>query len=1024
MTAPNGRDGSVGPGIMRRRSDSTNTAGDYDADVFLECDESLPELQIKELPFNTPSYVTSAPGPMLQGAHVSTASSSTLVTGAPTVSSRLVGGTPMRKITKKNKAKDVTLQLQADKLVWDQSRADKCIHVDSIRDIRTGGDVRQYRLDFGFSEADESRWFSIMYAVDDRSKIKMMHLIAPDAETFDEWTQTLDAIGRHRQFAMVALMNFSEDALREYWQKECAQHNQNHLDLDGVVRMCRNLHINASPLFLQGALYFVGASMNKICFDDFLRFVKHISTRADVYQIYCHVAADPEKGISLAEFLNFIGQIQREDVESRLLEWRTVFARYSSLYRAEADEDKAAKLTKVVTDEDDERMSSIAFASFLTSFENSPIKEAPAECTLDRPVNEYYISSSHNTYLMGRQIYGESTTEGYIMALVNGCRCVEVDCWDGPNGQPVVNHGRTFTSPISFQEVITIINKYAFHKTRLPLWISFEVHCSPEQQVVIAQICRATFGSRLVTEPLNPDSTKLPSPSDLVGCILVKVKQPKWDNSEVTSPVDAPAAQATTGRKRGSSLTSATQPPVIPELSAISYSVPQTPALTPTVSSRSSMNAPRVNTIAEDAQDSTGSSSSSSSSSSDAESGSERPPVHHQKSFTPRIVPSLGVLGVYCAGVKFKGFETPEARQYNHIFSFMEASFARYSRFKEDRKAMDRHNMRYLMRVYPNQTRITSNNFDPLLYWRRGVQMAALNWQTFDLGQQLNRAMFEGGTDTSGYVLKPRELREIQVMPEGWQGKRERKRVKFEIEVVSARQLMRPSSLPANKPMNPYVEIEVFHSSDKRDKKESISSMATMTDTPLKVQTQPVTDNGFNPNFWKGRNTFKFQVTTKYPELVFVRWVVKLAPSDETYAVYVAKLSNLKEGYRTLPLWSPKTGDQYLFSTLFCRIAKNEPESIMLDCHDDHQPDRNKLRGINLGRNPFGRSTSPKAAAERAQHHNQPSSSTTATPATAFHTGSTTTLAHTLTLTTSLTPTTTTLTPTMSTPSAFSETTN
>src|SRR5690606_14824926 len=109
----------------------------------------------------------------------------------------------------------------------------------------------------------------------------------------------------------------------------------------------------------------------------------------------------------------------------------------------------------------------------------------------------------------------------------------------------------------------------------------------------------------------------------------------------------------------------------------------------------------------------------------------------------------LADLAVYCAGVKFKGFDTPEAKTFNHIFSFMESSFSRFSKPREAKKALDRHNMRYLMRIYPDRTRITSNNFDPLIYWRRGVQMAALNWQRYDLGMQLNRAMFDGGTDST-----------------------------------------------------------------------------------------------------------------------------------------------------------------------------------------------------------------------------------------------------------------------------------
>jgi phosphatidylinositol phospholipase C delta len=58
---------------------------------------------------------------------------------------------------------------------------------------------------------------------------------------------------------------------------------------------------------------------------------------------------------------------------------------------------------------------------FLSSADNCKI-EAP---DMTRPLTEYYISSSHNTYLVGEQWRGESTVEGYIRVLLADCRCVE-----------------------------------------------------------------------------------------------------------------------------------------------------------------------------------------------------------------------------------------------------------------------------------------------------------------------------------------------------------------------------------------------------------------------------------------------------------------------------------------------------------------------------------------------------------------------------------------------------------------------
>lgn len=101
------------------------------------------------------------------------------------------------------------------------------------------------------------------------------------------------------------------------------------------------------------------------------------------------------------------------------------------------DHDRVQQLiAKYETDESyisQGKMSGDGFMRFLMSDESSPVfLDRTVMCQdMDQPLCHYYISSSHNTYLTGRQYGGKSSTEMYRQVLLSGCRCIEIDLWDG-----------------------------------------------------------------------------------------------------------------------------------------------------------------------------------------------------------------------------------------------------------------------------------------------------------------------------------------------------------------------------------------------------------------------------------------------------------------------------------------------------------------------------------------------------------------------------------------------------------------
>jgi len=68
----------------------------------------------------------------------------------------------------------------------------------------------------------------------------------------------------------------------------------------------------------------------------------------------------------------------------------------------------------------------------------------------------------HCSYLFYSQISGDSNPEAYNQVLLTGCRAVELDCYDGHDGRPIVTHAHTFVKPCSFESIIHCIQPNLF----------------------------------------------------------------------------------------------------------------------------------------------------------------------------------------------------------------------------------------------------------------------------------------------------------------------------------------------------------------------------------------------------------------------------------------------------------------------------------------------------------------------------------------------------------------------------------
>ncbi|XP_061577281.1 1-phosphatidylinositol 4,5-bisphosphate phosphodiesterase gamma-2 isoform X2 [Cololabis saira] len=423
----------------------------------------------------------------------------------------------------RQKAERLTVQviMETQQVAWTRTadKTDGVLDLLEIREIRPGRNSKDFeRFKDGKDKHDEHTCFTIFYG--SQFVLSTLSLGADSVEEAQKWLIGLELL---REEALAA----PTPVLIESWlRKQMYSVNQtktSSISVKELKALLPMLNYKApSSRTLKEKLQEVGAKKDRLDFEQFHKFYNLImfeqneildEFKKEACSFILGNTDKPEASVVLLhDFQRFLLYDQKESWANDLNQVRELMTTF---------------IDDTMRKTNDPEFTVSEFLGFLFSKENSVWDEkfsAISNLDMNNPLSHYWISSSHNTYLTGDQLRSESSTEAYVRCLRLGCRCVELDCWEGP-GEPIIYHGWTRTTKIKFEDVVKAINEHAFVTSDYPLILSIEEHCPLDQQRQMARIFREVFGDKLLVEPVEHMAEQLPSPTQLKGKIILKHKK-------------------------------------------------------------------------------------------------------------------------------------------------------------------------------------------------------------------------------------------------------------------------------------------------------------------------------------------------------------------------------------------------------------------------------------------------------------------------------------------------------------------
>ncbi|XP_056623147.1 1-phosphatidylinositol 4,5-bisphosphate phosphodiesterase beta-4 isoform X2 [Triplophysa dalaica] len=698
----------------------------------------------------------------------------------------------------------------------------------------------------------------------DLINLNFMYIITHDSNTAKQWTDGLRSLIHNTRANNVCQMT----CLRKHWMRLSFLTNMNRKI--PVRSITRTFASGKTEKVIFQALKDLGLPSGKndeidpeiFTFESFYSLTQKICPRTDIENLFKKLTGDRSDFLGVDQLVHFLNKNQRDPRLNEILFPFCDSKRASQIIERHEPDEKLRR--KGV-------MSCDGFCRYLTSDENAPVFLDRLEVyqEMDHPLSHYFINSSHNTYLTGRQFGGRSSVEMYRQVLLSGCRCVELDCWDGKgeDQDPIITHGKAMCTDVLFKDVIQGIKETAFITSGYPVILSFENHCTKHQQYKLARYCEEIFGDLLLKHP--PDDfpleagRPLPSPNDLKGKILIKNRRLKpeveekqldhWrKHMEAGEPsVSTNISEDETEEDTSTELLTEAHPERIQGcLMSEEEHQDEEPLTVTKISQAGETNVADELALIQS---------------------------YTYVAATTNIHPYLSNMVNYAQAVKFLGFTEAEEKNIHHnMSSFNESVGLGYLR--TNAIEFVNYNKQQMSRIYPKGGRVDSSNYIPQIFWNAGCQMVSLNFQTPDLAMQLNQGKFEYN-GSCGYLLKPDFMRRPDRMFDPFS----ETPVDGVIAAACSVQVISGQFL-SDKKIGTYVEVDMY---------------GLPTDTIRKeFRTRMVMNNGLNPLYDAEPFVFRKVIL---PDLAVLR-VAVFDDNNKLIGQRILPLDGLQSGYRHISL--------------------------------------------------------------------------------------------------------------------------